>query len=318
MSSKVILRGALSLGIIIIILMQVNLDLLLRTTTHFDIGLFIGAIGLMVVQIFFLSMRWHEYLNAGRVKISFRNSMFMNIAGYFANILFIASVGGILAKSGLAVRHGVSIVHALLSTFLDRFMTLATLILFSAIGLPFLIDILDRKIMIVLALCIVFLTLIVGCAMALLYSGILKDYILSSRRRSRAVAVLRNFGEDTAMMGRTVFQSIVAQACFIMAVYVLSLGVDGHHANTIEFIAIMPILALISSIPISFGGWGLREGAFIYGLGLIGFTMENAFLLSIQVGLVSLIAPFIVAIPYFLQDDVRSFLKPDKVGSKAV
>ena len=67
-------------------------------------------------------------------------------------------------------------------------------------------------------------------------------------------------------------------------------------------------MALISSLPISFGGWGVREGAFIYGLSLIGFTPEGAFLLSIKVGFVTLIAPFLVGLPYLLQSDLRDIV----------
>ena len=70
----------------------------------------------------------------------------------------------------------------------------------------------------------------------------------------------------------------------------------------------MPVLALISSLPISFGGWGVREGAFVYGLGLIGFSMESAFFLSVQVGFITLVAPFVVGLPYLLKSDMRKFL----------
>lgn len=289
-----------------------DLSLLVRTTTSIQTGLFLAAIGAMLVQIFFLSMRWHAYLNVGRNKVDFKTSMFINLAGYFANILFIASVGGIIAKSGLAIRHGVSIINAVFATILDRFMTLAALIVFSALGLPFLGHVIDAKIMVMLVGSIFFISLTVACGLMLLRSGLMRDFILSNRRRSRIVATLRNFLQDFKLMRNTTLHSLCAQASFIIGVYILSLGVDGHHSNTIEFLALMPILALISSLPISFGGWGVREGAFVYGLGLIGFSMENAFLLSVQVGLASMIAPFILGIPYFLRDDFRKYLSGER------
>lgn len=73
----------------------------------------------------------------------------------------------------------------------------------------------------------------------------------------------------------------------------------------LELVAILPVLALIASLPISFGGWGIREGAFIYGLGLIGFSPEHAFLLSVQVGLVGLIAPLVVGGFYMFYDRIQ-------------
>ncbi|MGH1457110.1 MAG: hypothetical protein ACRBDI_10045 [Alphaproteobacteria bacterium] len=53
---------------------------------------------------------------------------------------------------------------------------------------------------------------------------------------------------------------------------------------------------------------GVREGAFIYGLGLIGYSWEAAFFISVQVGVVTMIAPFIVGLPYFIKYDMREFL----------
>lgn len=308
MSKKSIIRAAFSFCLVLLILMQMDLKLLERTTTEIRSGVFLAAIIMLIVQIIFLSLRWHAYINVGKAKIPFRTSLFINIAGYLANILFIASVGGILAKSGLAVRHGVTIVNAVFATMLDRFMTLASLIFFSILGLPFLIGVIDSKILFMLGASITFLVLIVIASLILLNSGLLRDYILSSRRRSRVIIALRNYTQDVQLMKVTSIYSLLGQASFIFAVYILSLGIDGHHANTIEFLALMPILALISSLPISFGGWGVREGVFVYGLGLIGFSMENAFLLSIQVGLASMIAPFIVGLPYLLCDDFRHYL----------
>lgn len=315
MDKKILIRGALSFGLLILVLMQMDLGLLLHETGGLEVGLFSGAVLLMVAQIFFLTLRWHSYLNVGRVRIPFRTSMFINLAGYFANILFIASVGGILAKSGLAMRHGLSLVNAVFATMLDRFMTLAALLFFSAVSLPLLgHDVLDFKITLMLGMSIAFLVLAVLVLLLLLRSGLLRSFILSSRRRSRIVVALRNYTEDYGLMARTAVHSLIGQMCFILAVYVLSLGIDDNHASTLDFLALMPILALISSLPISFGGWGVREGAFVYGLGLIGFSMESAFLLSVQVGLASLIAPFVVGLPYILHEDFRSYLRSGGKG----
>jgi uncharacterized membrane protein YbhN (UPF0104 family) len=309
MSSKSLIRAALSFVVVILLLMQMDLTALMQKSVRIDIWCFGLATAFMILQIFFLNLRWREYMNVGgRNNLSFSTCLLMNIAGYFANVLFIASVGGIIAKSALAVRHGVGFVHAVFATFLDRFMTLFALLIFSVIGLPFLMGTIDKKIAIMLGASIFVILAAIGVVLFVLRSGMMKNYILSSRRRSRIVATLRLFMEDYPMMTRTTGQSLLAQACFFLGVYLLALGIDGVHTETMAFFAILPILALIASIPISFGGWGIREGAFIYGLGLIGFSMEDAFFLSVQVGLASLIAPFIVGLPYILRDDFREFL----------
>ncbi len=315
MMSRSVLRYFISFGLLGLILTQVDFNVLLHETTHSDIGLLALATFAIIGQITFLNLRWHNLLNAGRHKIPFNISVIINLAGYFSNILFITSVGGIIAKSGLAIKQGVSFVHAVFATFLDRFMTLAALVVFTAIGLPLLSGVIDQKIEHMLILSVIFVILAIVLSIALLRSGILKDYILSHRGRSRFVATLRNFTENPSLMAKTTFHSLVAQAFFILSVYILSMGMD-YQGGAVEFLALIPVLALISSLPISFGGWGVREGAFIYGLGLIGFSMESAFLLSVQVGVVTLIAPFIVALPYILtsEESFWSFIRKSKTS----
>jgi glycosyltransferase 2 family protein len=314
MSHKTLIRGFLSFSLVFFLLMQMDLSAILQKSTRIDLTLFVLAVVAMMAQIIFLNLRWQEYMNVGgRNSLSFKTCMLMNVAGYFANIFFIASVGGIIAKSALAMRHGVYFMHAVFASLFDRFMTLVALIIFSALGLPFLIGTIDNKIAVLFAASICFIVIGLVILTVILRSGLMKSYILSNRRRSRIFAILRLFLENRCMMLRTTIHSLLGQAYFFLAVFILSLGIDGVHSETIAFFALLPILALISSLPISFGGWGIREGAFIYGLGLIGFTMEDAFFLSVQVGLASMVAPLVIGLPYLLRDDFKEFLTGSKV-----
>ena len=121
--------------------------------------------------------------------------------------------------------------------------------------------------------------------------------------------VLRRYLGERSIMMRSGLFSIVAQVFFVLGVYVLSFGIEMEGSiHSITFLALLPVLALVSSLPISFGGWGLREGAFVYGLGLIGYSMEGAFLLSVQVGVVTMLAPMVYLFPYMLRRETRDFV----------
>ena len=309
LKSKSLLKYVISIGLLVFMLAHMDVGSLIGKSASLNWGLLVLSLLLVILQILFLNLRWHSYLNAGHHKVSFSISSLINIAGYLANILFITSIGGIVAKSGLAVRQGLSLIRSVFITFLDRFMTLASLIVFSAVGLPLLKDVIDHKLLVMLVLSVSGVIFIVAVSLIILRSGLLKEFILSSRKRSRIVVVLRSYTEDYGLMFKTSIYSLIAQGCFILGVYVLSLGIEGSSdIPAIEFLALMPVLALISSLPISFGGWGVREGAFVYGLGLIGFSMESAFFLSVQVGFITLVAPFVVGLPYLLKSDMRKFL----------
>ncbi len=307
---KSVFKYVLSAGLLIFLIAQMDFSVLLQKSIHLNAYYLILAMIMVLCQIFFLNLRWHVLMSEGRSDISFGTSSLVNIAGYFANIIFITAVGGIIAKSGLAVRCGLSLPRAVFITFFDRLLTLLALIVLCALALPFLSNILEARLMFMLVCTVGGVIGIIGLFVLLFGSGVLKDFILSSRKRARILVILRDYTENNHLMMSVIGQSLIAQICFILSVYLLSLGIDrgGQSTNLVEFLALMPVLALISSLPISFGGWGVREGAFIYGLALIGFSMESAFLLSVQVGVVTLIAPFIVGLPYFLKSDVSGIL----------
>ncbi len=309
---KDIWKYLVSVALIAFILSRIDLHVLLEQSKEVSFTALGLSLVMMVCQILFLSMRWHALMNAGRVKVSFATATLINVAGSLANILFITSVGGIVAKSALAIRYGLSFSQALLATFLDRFMTLFSLVVFSLISLPFLFNILDHKLIVMLAFAVISVVAVCVGFVFVLRSGILNKYIMGSRKKARILAVFRTYAENMRLMRDVCFYSIVAQGCFFVGVYVLSVGLHSDAFDVfhvVSFMALLPVLALIASLPISFGGWGVREGAFIYGLGLIGYSWEAAFFISVQVGVVTMIAPLVVGLPYLMRYDVREFLK---------
>ncbi len=290
-------RLLVSLGLMALILMRVNFENILNQISSSNMPLFALATLCIAGQIFFLNLRWHYILNAGHYKIPFDRSALINITSYFANILFVTSIGGIIAKSALAIKEGTSITHAILATAIDRLMTLATLVLFIIFALPVLLGVLDTKTENILAFSLLATVASIILVLIFFRTNHFNQYTNSKHKLAQITTFIKSFIQSPTLLMKISYNSILAQSLFFLSTYILSTDMN-YDGSTIQFLALLPVLALISSLPISFGGWGVREGAFVYGLGIIGFSMENAFLLSVQVGLVTLIAPFLVALPY--------------------
>ena len=54
-------------------------------------------------------------------------------------------------------------------------------------------------------------------------------------------------------------------------------------------VAIMPAIILVASIPVTLAEWGIREGAMVVGLGLVGIPATDAVTISLVYGLLFLI-----------------------------
>jgi hypothetical protein len=52
----------------------------------------------------------------------------------------------------------------------------------------------------------------------------------------------------------------------------------------VDFLMLMPPVVLLSGLPISVGGWGVRENAMIAGLATVGVGANAALVLSVQMG----------------------------------
>ena len=82
--------------------------------------------------------------------------------------------------------------------------------------------------------------------------------------------------------------AILAQIGLSLATYIIarSLAID---IGPLDCLMLMQPVALITALPISIGGWGVREVTMVMLLGLIGVSSEAALALSVQIGLINLI-----------------------------
>lgn len=74
----------------------------------------------------------------------------------------------------------------------------------------------------------------------------------------------------------------------------------GMNVTLFDCIVLIPLVTLITLIPISIGGWGVREGALVVLLGGIGVPAASALALSILFGLMGIMASLPGAIMWWL------------------
>jgi hypothetical protein len=82
--------------------------------------------------------------------------------------------------------------------------------------------------------------------------------------------------------------SIAAQIALGAATYAVAKSID-IDVTAVDCIILMQPVALLASLPISIGGWGVRESAVIVMFGFIGVPASAALILSVQLGLLLLL-----------------------------
>jgi len=139
--------------------------------------------------------------------------------------------------------------------------------------------------------------------------------VLARGRTHHLPAPLVGFGAAlmaVARSPRTIWLMLITatagQLVAVLAMYLLDRSIGGPLSFMDCVVALAPAL-LIAMVPISLGGWGVREGAFIILLHFYGASREQALTLSVLFGL-TLLGGSLVGLPLWL------WQRPVRIGAE--
>jgi uncharacterized membrane protein YbhN (UPF0104 family) len=81
--------------------------------------------------------------------------------------------------------------------------------------------------------------------------------------------------------------AVIGHMLIILSAYFLSLAI-GVNSSLWMWWLVMPIIILVTAVPVSINGWGVREFAMVHLWALFGVAQADAFLISICMGIVAI------------------------------
>jgi Lysylphosphatidylglycerol synthase TM region/O-Antigen ligase len=235
---------------------------------------------LMTANLALAYVRFEWTLRAlGAPPIPRRTLVFAFTMGNLASQFLLNVIGQSFTRAALLRNAGVPVGIAVTATYLERLAAAVTLglaavvaaiILFGAIH----IDLQQGG--------GYFLNVAIGLPTVVLVAGGWALFQLTTREGLTAATRLGIRLVPTVLLGVTVHATSFA------AFLVLILDFAGH-VNPALLAAAIVIVMFVTSIPISFAGWGLREFSAAYALGAIGVASEAAVVMAATVGALALI-----------------------------
>ncbi|NIA08393.1 MAG: hypothetical protein GWP10_01120 [Nitrospiraceae bacterium] len=212
--------------------------------------------------------------------------------GMYFNLFLPTSVGGDVLKVAL-ISHGESKkLMATYSVLADRLFGLAAMLLLGAgavlIGngvLPFHFE----HLLCLAGLCVIAVLL----GLPLIYKTLSSIWPVLGER----LAIVLVFWKKPKTFFAAIGLSLVVQALGMGAVALLAKAM-GLSPPVAFYFAAFPLVAILTLLPISFNGIGIREGGFIYFLGLKGISAEKAITLSLSFFAVQVAAALIGGLVY--------------------
>lgn len=289
-----VLKLAVSLGLIALALSHVDLRSAVVRVAGLDLWALGAAIGLAVIVLFIGAARWQAVQYAIGAPISLRDACRLYYVGSFFNQTLPSSVGGDPVRMYLARQAGLPTSKAVTGVVLERVMTIIGLVIVVDLAAPAFIGMMPRDAMLVQVLVP---GLVLGTIGMVLFCAavVFLNLMPESLRRFSVFRGVQHLGADARSLLRHPFVSGYALALgaansvlLSLITYVLANGL-GESVSFFDCLVLVPPVLLVTTLPITVAGWGVRETAMMAAFGIVGMPGDASVSMSLIIGFIFLI-----------------------------
>lgn len=236
-------------------------------------------------------LRWLVVLQSAKHSAPLLDLLSSYFAGMFLNTFLPGSLGGDVYRVYRVGKYIKDSEAAIVSVFLERFTGLIALSALAVIGLPPALEILGRwDILLLFFVCVGSLVgavlLVVSPRLLRLMEPLLNWMKLNSlvTKFARIQILLIQFAQNRQALTKSMLLSFVLQMGIVYYHYLIAQQLK-IPISFLELLIFIPIIVVVTLLPISLGGLGLKEGLWVYLFSRVGLTTEQALLLSLTVTL---------------------------------
>ena len=284
---KLLLKTTVSTAFLAILLTQIDWSHAWEQFSQLHIIFIVYALVFYTCLQWLSCIRWQIILAPSGHKLPTYQLMRSYFAGMFLNIFLPGALGGDVYRIYQVARETNDSEVALVSVFLERFTGLAALSAMAVVGLVPAFELVGRWDII---------ALFFGCVMALVGGTLLianrsllnltAPYLEKLRlakvtaRMAKIQHLLHQFAQHRQALALSTGLSLVLQFAIVYYHYLVAQQL-GISISFLELLVFIPIIVVITMLPISLGGLGLKEGLWVYLFTRVGQSAEEALLLSL-------------------------------------
>lgn len=278
-SIKILARLIVSASLIGLLLYVVDADETFRILSEVQPGYLVVPVVLLFVQTVVSAYKWKLILAVENVNIDLIFLTRTYLVGQFISLFLPSGIGGDVYRIAQIKSKVSNFALRVSSVVFDRISGLYGLLLVAISGVALLVYS-------SLTLLLLGLVVLAPIAFLLLTASALSDKLLASRLRlfRTAGAILisqRKFIESNRIWAIVAISILFhGNIVLINYLYCHALSID---IRLIELWAIVPLVYLTDMIPVSINGIGIRDSAFVFFFGLLGYLPEHAFALALLV-----------------------------------
>ena len=282
---KPLLKIAISGALIAIVLHAFDVRGVVAHFAKLDAATLLGVTAIALSISLLHTVRWITVIEATGAHLKFGTALQVVLIGHFFNQALPSSVGGDAVRIWCAGRAGLGLGTAAHTVVMDRMLSLFSLLLLAAGGLPWLFQIVVDPV----ARWALSTVLLAGGAGFCGFLAITRLPPLAAEwRATHALLELAALGRRVVFSVRrllmTMLPSMLSFCAFSVIVFFIARAMQ-LEITVLDCVLLVPPVILISVLPVSIAGWGVREGAMVVAFGYINISADGAFAVSVLFGL---------------------------------
>ncbi len=281
--ASLLFKCTISLFLLAVLFWRTDRELVFQTIRSLRPFPFLGAVVLYWVAQFLSGVRWQLLLRVQEVRIPLGRLMLFYLEGMFAGLFMPATIGSDLVRAYRINNETDGRQGALASIPVERLSGLAALIVIAVVALLLSSD--RTATWVVLAAACVFILGLVMVFNRRLWAWVSR--ILSRHGFGPLGAMvdavadgIGRYGSHQKALGAAFVQSLLVQLVMVYA-HFLAARALGFTVPFEVFLVLVPIVTIVTMIPVSISGLGVREGTVVYLFGQIGLPSASALSLSL-------------------------------------
>lgn len=282
LARSILARAVLTVALLAVVGLQIDWRAARHSLATGNWAWFAAAVGLLVVALGVGAARWHVLLHGASVFSPPSRTFRAYAVGTFSNNFLPSSFGGDAARAFMVGRSHAAMVRATTSVLVDRLSSLGCLFIVAWVAVASSPGSVPTPLLLALLVATGGGVLLGALGYLALRPGGLGRRLPERLRRwgREGRTALGAYARDRRLLLYALGLGVLFQALSVTAVWLLAKAIDTPLAFAVVAVTV-PLVLVITVVPISIAGFGLREGGFVVLLAKAGVPATQATLISL-------------------------------------
>jgi uncharacterized protein (TIRG00374 family) len=279
-------KAAISVTLLYFCLRTVDFAVLAQRLSRLDFRWVTFVLAALALQTVASTIRWQQIVLQCGAPLNFGRALYYMMVAAFFNQMLPSTVGGDAARVYLFARDSANLRIASYSVLVDRGIGLFFLVILVAVCLPWSLALIKDQLGRISLLVIGIGGVAAGLVFAML--AFIPKTLAERWWVIRHITGVAKVSVQLCRPARTAltisFLSIFIHLLTVMAAWAAAKSI----ASPLSFadaLFLVPPVMLISVVPISIAGWGVREGVMVVAFGYAGLHQSDGLIVSLLIGL---------------------------------